>query len=244
MTEKVALITGGATGIGRAISLRLAHAGFATSILYSKSSVEAEETAHSIELLGTRCVTIKADVSNCDDVTNGLRAHAAEFGRLDWLVNNAGITRQLPFSDLDRVSANMWDDLFAVNVRGVFDVCHAAVNLLAQSGDASILNTGSIAGVTGYGSSIPYAVSKAATHGLTKSLAKALAPTIRVNAIAPGAVQTRWWAGHEDKMRMLAGQVLLERVSTPEDIADTAFLVLSAQSMTGQVIVIDNGQSL
>lgn len=107
-----------------------------------------------------------------------------------------------------------------------------------------MVNVGSIAGETGYGSSIPYAASKAALHGLTRSLARALAPDIRVNAIAPGAVATPWWAGAEDKMRMLAGRVALERVSTPEDIAETILMMLASPSMTGQILRTDNGQTL
>jgi 3-oxoacyl-[acyl-carrier protein] reductase len=129
-------------------------------------------------------------------------------------------------------------------VKGVFECSRTAAPHLSKSEDGSILNIGSIAGETGYGSSIPYAVSKSATHGLTRSLARALAPRIRVNAIAPGAVHTRWWAGYEDKMRMLSGQLPLGRISEPDEIADTAFMILSAKSMTGQVVRLDNGQTL
>lgn len=118
------------------------------------------------------------------------------------------------------------------------------MRVLAASSDASILNVGSVAGVTGVGSSIPYAVSKAANHGLTRSLARALAPQIRVNGIAPGAVDTRWWNGNEAKMELLAGNVPLARTSTPEGIAETAVSVLAARSMTGQIVVMDNGLSL
>jgi 3-oxoacyl-[acyl-carrier protein] reductase len=242
--NKSAMVTGGATGIGRAISLHLARQGFNVSIVYSKSEVEAQDTGGEIERLGGRYKLIRADVSQPQEAAAAVDGAMAAFGRLDWLVNNAGITYQLPFSELDRIEDTMWDDLFATNVKGVFYCCRAAAPFLAKSEDGAILNTGSIAGETGYGSSIPYAVSKAATHGLTRSLARALAPSIRVNAIAPGAVDTRWWAGNEDKMNLLAGKLPLGRISDPDDIADTAFMVLSAKSMTGQVIRLENGQTL
>lgn len=243
-TGKRALVTGGGTGIGRAIALRLAHAGFDVAIVYSRSQADAEETAGAITALGRRALAIKADVSRSDEVAGAVRTTVSAFGGLDWLVNNAAITYQLPFSDLARVEDAMWDDLFAVNVRGVFDLSRAAAPFLAESSDGAILTVGSIAGVTGFGSSLPYAVSKAAAHGLTRSLARALAPKIRVNAIAPGAVETRWWAGNEDKMKLLAGHVALGRLSSVEDVADTAFMTLSAKSMTGQIVIMDNGQTL
>ena len=113
-----------------------------------------------------------------------------------------------------------------------------------QQDGATIINVGSIAGETGHGSSIPYAVSKAAMHGLTKSLARALAPEIRVNGIMPGAVATRWWAGHKDKMHQLAGDLPLARISTPDDIAETVMLLIRSRSMTGQNIKAENGQTL
>lgn len=242
--EKVALVTGGGTGIGQAISVRLARDNFRVAIIYSKSEKEAFETADRIEKLGGRCEPIRANLAEQDQVERALRDVIKKFGALDWLINNAGATRQLPFEELDRIEDTMWDELFATNVKSVFNLSRAAAPYLSRSKDGSILNTGSIAGETGYGSSLPYAVSKAATHGLTRSLARALAPKVRVNAIAPGAVATRWWAGNEEKMRHLAGRVALGRISTPEEIADSAFMILSSKSMTGQIIRLDNGQTL
>lgn len=166
------------------------------------------------------------------------------YGAIDYLVNNAAITRQLPFSDLEAIEDSAWDDLYAVNVKGAFYAARAAAPFMRARPAAAIVNVGSIAGVTGFGSSLPYAVSKAALHGLTRSLARALAPKIRVNAVVPGMVDPRWWDGNEAKMHQLAGNVALERVAAPSDIADLVLNLLSAKAMTAQLIIADNGQTL
>lgn len=243
-SEKTALVTGGGTGIGRGISVRLAREGMAVAVVYSRSVDEAAETVRTIEAAGGRAAAFRCDIARETQVLDMVGAVLDRFGGLDYVVNNAGITRQLPFADLHAIDDAAWDELFAVNVKGTFSVCRAAAPLLAQRQDPAIVNIGSIAGETGYGSSLPYAVSKAAVHGLTRSLARALAPKIRVNGIAPGMVETRWWAGNEDKMHMLAGQVALNRVASPDEIADIALTLLTAKSMTGQLIRADCGQTL
>lgn len=241
---KVAIVTGGGTGIGRAVSLLLAAQGAAVAVVYSRSAAEAEETVTEIRADGGRALALRADVAKPQDVARMTAAVADGFGHIDYLVNNAGSTRQLAFSDLEAIDDAAWDALYAVNVKGAFHCARAAAPYLRRSSDGAIVNIGSIAGETGYGSSLPYAVSKAALHGLTRSLARALAPAIRVNCLAPGAVGTRWWRGNEAKMHALAGNVALERVSTPDDIAATVLMLLGARSMTGQVVRADNGQSL
>ncbi|TDG09934.1 SDR family oxidoreductase [Paraburkholderia guartelaensis] len=241
---KTAIVTGGGTGIGRAISVALAKRGAAVAVIYSQSEQEALETRESITGSGGRAIALKADVADDSAVQVMTRAVADAFDGIDYLINNAGITRQLRFDDLDAISDDIWDSLVAVNVKGTFHCCRSAAPYLRKRPGSAIVNIGSIAGETGYGSSLPYAVSKSAVHGLTKALARALAPAIRVNCVAPGAVATRWWAGNEEKMRMLAGSLALQRVSTPEDIAETALMLLKAESMTGQVIKVENGQTL
>ena len=241
---KTAIVTGGGTGIGRAISVALAKRGAAVAVIYSQSEQEALETRESITASGGRAIALQADVADNAAVQAMTRAVADAFGGIDYLINNAGITRQLRFDDLDAISDDIWNTLVAVNVKGTFHCCRAAAPYLGKRLGSAIVNIGSIAGETGYGSSLPYAVSKSAVHGLTKALARALAPAIRVNCVAPGAVATRWWAGNEEKMRMLAGSLALQRVSTPEDIAETALMLLKAESMTGQVIKVENGQTL
>ncbi|HEX4708995.1 SDR family oxidoreductase [Phenylobacterium sp.] len=239
-----AIVTGGGTGIGRAISIALAAQGACVTIIYARSETDAKATVEHIEGLGGRAVARRADVTDEAAVRAAIASAADAFGGLDYLVNNAGITRQLPFADLDAIDSAVWDQLFATNVKGAFFCCRAAAPYLRRQPGSAIVNIGSIAGETGYGSSIPYAVSKAALHGLTKSLARALAPEIRVNGIMPGAVRTRWWQGNEEKMKALSGALPLQRISTPEDIADTVLMLLQAKSMTGQNIKAENGQTL
>ena len=244
LTGKAAIVTGGGTGIGRAISLLLASQGAMVALIYSRSLNDAEKTMHEIKAAGGLAIAIRTDVTLNDDVVRMTEHVVTQFGRIDYLVNNAGITRQLPFAELEAIDEEAWDDLYAVNVKGAFYCSRAAAPYMRKSKGNSILNIGSIAGETGYGSSLPYAVSKAAMHGLTKSLARALAPQIRVNCIAPGAVETRWWSGNEEKMRMLAGSVALNRVSTSSDIAESALMLLTAESITGQILKAENGQTL
>lgn len=244
-TQKaVAVITGGGTGIGRATSKKLAAAGCAVAIIYSRSNTEASDTVNAIRATGGDAIAIRTDVADDAQVRCMMAEVAEAFGNITYLVNNAGITRQLPFADLEAIADDTWDDLFAVNVKGAFNCSRAAAPYLRAIADSAIVNVGSIAGETGYGSSLPYAVSKAALHGMTKSLARALAPEIRVNCIAPGAVETRWWAGNKAKMRQLSGNLPLQRISTPEDIAESIWLLLRSRSMTGQIVKAENGQTL
>lgn len=244
-TQKaVAVITGGGTGIGRATSEKLAAAGCAVAIIYSRSNTEANDTVNAIRATGQEAIAIRTDVADDAQVRRMMAEVVEAFGNITYLVNNAGITRQLPFADLEAIADDTWDELFAVNVKGAFNCSRAAAPYLRAIPGSAIVNVGSIAGETGYGSSLPYAVSKAALHGMTKSLARALAPEIRVNCIAPGAVETGWWSGNETKMRQLSGNLPLQRISTPEDIAESICLLLTARSITGQIVKAENGQTL
>ncbi|WP_426455122.1 SDR family NAD(P)-dependent oxidoreductase [Paenibacillus sp. S-38] len=241
---KAALVTGGGTGIGRAVSLALAERGAAVAVNYSRSQAEAEETVREITARGGRAVAIRADVSVDAEVREMAAAAAEELGGLDFLVNNASITRHIPLDDLEAAEEGVWDELFAVNVKGMFYCARAAAPFLKRSGRGAIVNLGSIAGSTGLGSSLPYAVSKSAVHGLTRSLARALAPEIRVSCVAPGAVETRWWAGREERMRQLAGNLPLQRITTPEEVAELVVTLLGLESMTGRIVTIDGGQTM
>lgn len=242
--KPVAIVTGGGTGIGRATSERLAAAGCAVAVIYSRSAADAEDTVSALRASGQVAMALQADVTDDGEVRRVFAEIANSLGAITYLVNNAGITRQLPFADLEAITDETWDALFAVNVKGAFNCSRAAMPYLRARPGSAIVNVGSIAGETGYGSSLPYAVSKAALHGMTRSLARALAPDIRVNCIAPGAVDTRWWQGHEARMRELSGHLPLQRISTPQDIAETIWLLLSARSMTGQIVRAENGQTL
>ncbi|WP_435167692.1 SDR family NAD(P)-dependent oxidoreductase [Paenibacillus glycanilyticus] len=244
LKHQTALVTGGGTGIGRATSLALASKGAAVAVNYSRSVREAEETVQLIQSLGGKAIAIRADVSKDEEVKRMTETIVQRFGTLDLLVNNASITRHIPLPDLDAATGEVWDELFDVNVKGMFYCARAAAPHMKKQGRGAVVNIGSIAGTTGLGSSLPYAVSKAAVHGLTKSLARALSPHIRVNCVVPGAVATRWWAGREEQMSQLAPNLLLRQISTPEDIAQLICASLEQEAMTGQIITVDSGQTL
>ncbi len=244
LAGKVALVTGGGTGIGRATALALADQGALVAVNFSKSLADAEETVKLITKTGARAFAIQADVSRESEVEHMVDEVAGRLGRIQLVVNNAGITRHIPFDDLEAVTDAVWDELLAVNVKSMFFVARSAARTMGALGGGAIVNIGSVAGATGLGSSLPYSVSKAAVHGLTRSLARALAPHIRVNCIAPGAVATRWWQGREEQMQKLAPHLLLEVISTPQDIAQAVVWALTQDAMTGQIITIDAGQTL
>ncbi|MFB9327838.1 SDR family NAD(P)-dependent oxidoreductase [Paenibacillus aurantiacus] len=241
---KTALVTGGGTGIGRATSLALAKRGAKVIVNYSRSRAEAEDTVRQITSEGGRALAIQADISRDGEVRDLFEAAARQLGPVHVLVNNAGVTKHIPMEDLDSATEEVWDELYATNVKGMFYCARAVAPHMKRSGQGAIVNIGSIAGQTGLGSSLPYAVSKAAVHGLTKSLARALAPDIRVNCIVPGAVATRWWTGKEAAMHRLAPNLLLQRISEPEDIAQLVCAALEQEAMTGQIITVDSGQTL
>lgn len=241
---KKALVTGGGTGIGRAVSLLLAERGASVAVNYSRSAQEAEETVRLIQSRGGQAFAIRADVSREPEVKAMAETVAQRWGTIDLLVNNASVTRHIAMDDLESVSDEAWDELFGINVKGMFYCARAAAPYMKKQGRGAIVNVGSIAGITGTGSSLPYAVSKAAVHGLTRSLAKALAPHIRVNAVAPGAVLTRWWEGRERPMEQLAGSLLLGETASPEDIAHMICAALEQEALTGQIITVDAGQSM
>jgi 3-oxoacyl-[acyl-carrier protein] reductase len=242
--NRVALITGGGTGIGRAVSLLLAQKGALVAVNYSRSWEAAEETVQQIVNEGGQAFTVQANVASDMEVRQMVATVTETYGPITALVNNAGITRHIPLQDLESVTEDVWNELYDVNVKGMFYCARAVTEGMQQVGGGSVVNLGSIAGSTGSGSSLPYAVSKAAVHGLTLSLAHALSPLIRVNAIVPGAVATRWWAGNEERMNRLGGSLLLQRISSPEDIAHMICAALEQPSMTGQLITVDGGQTL
>lgn len=240
-TRKTALITGGATGIGKAVALSLAAQGINVAINYSQSEEDAQITENEIKKLGVACLLQKANVANDHEVRQMVDHTADHFGRLDYLVNSAGVTNFVEYTDLNGLKEEYWDRALAVNVKGLFFVCRAASEHLKKT-KGSIVNITSIAGITGKGSSIAYAASKAAAISLTKSLAITLAPDIRVNSVAPGIVLTRWVADREEHIKRLGEGTPLGRVCNPEDVAEVVLpLLLSAGMVTGQTVVVDGG---
>jgi len=238
-----ALVTGGGTGIGRACSLALHRAGHPVAISYRRSADDAGSVVDEITAEGGRAVAVQADVTD-DAAVRAMVATAREqLGPIGVLVNNAGATIPMPLDDLDGATDDVWRQMLAVNLMAPWYCARAAVDDLRTADDGCVVNIGSIAGLTGKGSSLPYAVSKSALHGLTRSLAHALAP-VRVNEVSPGLVLTRWWAGDEERGRALAASALLDRETTPEDVAAAVLGVVTSRAITGQTIVVDGGQTL
>ncbi len=197
--RKVALITGSATGIGRAVAWRFAKEGMAVAVNYSRSEKEAEETVAGAKEFGVPAILCKGSVADEKAVKEIVSRCRDELGGLDVLVNNAGTTRFIDHTDLNAATSEVWDEILGVNLKGTFFCCREALPLL-QERSGSIVNITSVAGLQGHGSSIPYAASKAAVNCLTKSLARAFGPQVRVNAVAPGPVLTRWLADHMDQV--------------------------------------------
>jgi 3-oxoacyl-[acyl-carrier protein] reductase len=244
---KAAIVTGASSGVGRATALALARRGCAVLINYRNSQAEAEQVVAEAQTLGVRSFAFRADVADDAQCREMVAAAANQLGRLDILVNNAGATRFVPHAALDRLTDEDWDRMFAVNVRGPFQCARAARTHLLASGGGTIINVASVAGISATGSSIPYAASKAALINLTVSLARALAPQIRVNAVAPGFITGRWLrAGlgsqYEAAKERMEGRVPLERVCEPEDVADAILsLITGSDLVTGQTLVCDGG---
>jgi 3-oxoacyl-[acyl-carrier protein] reductase len=241
----VALITGGGTGVGRSTVLQLAQRGFHVAINYSRSQADAEATAAEAEEHGVRAVTLRCDVARDAEVRAMLDECRRVFGRLDVLINNAATTHFIAHTDLEALSEDKWDEILGVNLKGAFFVSRAAIPLLRASGGGAIVNVASVAGVAGSGSSIAYAASKGGLITMTKSLAKAFAPDIRVNAVCPGPILSRWLVGHEAMIDAAIKLTPLKRASTPDDIADViVFLACEARMMTGQALVVDGGRTM
>jgi 3-oxoacyl-[acyl-carrier protein] reductase len=245
-SRKVALVTGAATGIGAAAVLALARAGYDVVVNYASSEKAARQTAAAAEKLGARALVHKCDVADEKGVRSMISSIREKLGRLDVLVNNAGTTASWKPKDLETLSLEEWDRVFAVNVRGLFQVTRACVPLLKEA-KGCIVNTASIVGLRPGPQPLPYAASKAAVVNLTKTLAWNLGPEIRVNAVAPGWMEGDWMKRmlkdkYEDLMGKRARATPLKRVVSAEDVAETMMsLIESNRFVTGEVIVIDGG---
>jgi 3-oxoacyl-[acyl-carrier protein] reductase len=241
-----ALVTGAASGIGRATSVALALAGFDVGINYRRSEPAARETAKQVKEKGAKTQLFCCDVSDDSAVRKMLTSVEKEFGRLDALVNNAGTTTEVKPQDFEALTAEEWDRVFAVNVRGVFQVTRAAVPLLRKA-KGSVVNTASIVGLRPGPQPLPYAASKAAVVSLTRLLALNLGPEIRVNAVAPGWMEGDWMKRmlhdkYDDLMARRARSTPLRRNVTAEDVAEVIVnLITSNHLVNGEVIVIDGG---
>ena len=246
MSEKVAIVTGSSSGIGAATAVELSQRGWRVVINYSKSTQEAKAVA-------ARCkdsILVQANVSQDADCRRLVQAALDKWGRLDALVNNAGTTKFVPHTDLDGLSAEDFQRIFATNVVAPFQMCRAAAPELKKTRGA-IVNVSSLAALLGTGSSIAYAGSKAALDTVSMSLARVLAPEVRVNVVAPGHTNTPWHVqmrGPEraaEVERRYAGIAPLKSASEPEDVADAiVWLIEGARRVTGEVIYVDAGMHI
>lgn len=245
---KVAIITGSSVGVGKATAIQFASRGCSVVINYIHGASEAEETARQCRERGAAAFVQQADVSRDAECCRLILESANHFGRLDYLVNNAGTTSFVNFDDLEGLTEEIWEQTYRTNVMGSFFNIRAAVPTMKLGGGGSIVNVASLAGILPLGSSIAYAASKAALIHMTKALAKVLGPSIRVNAVAPGAIDTRWLRdglgkdGFASLRSNLRETTPLQEVSRPEDVADAIlWLATSGRMVTGDTIIVDGG---
>ncbi|HEX3141673.1 MAG TPA: SDR family oxidoreductase [Rhizobacter sp.] len=248
MGKKVCVVTGSSSGIGAATARLYARNGWNVVVNYSRDPAPAEAVAAQCEALGAEVLVVKADVSQDADCRRLAAEVEQRFGRADVLVNNAGTTKFVDLKNLDGLEAEDFHKIYAVNVIGAYQMTRALAPLLRKNAGSGVVNVSSVASLMGRGSSLAYMASKGALNAMTVGLARSLAPTVRVNAIAPGLVETPWLQeglGAEAYQRGVdwyKGRAALEAVITPEDVAETAwYLGASAAKTTGEVMLVDAG---
>jgi 3-oxoacyl-[acyl-carrier protein] reductase len=251
MENRVAIITGASSGIGAETARQLAARGWSVVINYRSSREAAEAVVADCVKAGGKALAVQADVSDDDACKALVKATLDKFGRIDALMNNAGETKVAPAADLDALSGEDFMRLYRNNVVSVYQMTRAAAPALKASGQGSVVNIGSRAGVTGGGTSTAYAATKGAVHTLTKSLARVLGPEVRVNCVSPGYVDTGWHVRgrgqeHADKAKAGASaKAALKKVVNATEMAEMCALLLSsATAMTGEVVFMDGGVHL
>jgi 3-oxoacyl-[acyl-carrier protein] reductase len=249
-TRKVALITGAGTGVGAATALMLAHRGYDVLVNYSRSAAEAERSAEACEAAGADALPMQGDVSQDADCRALAQAALQRWGRIDALVNNAGISVFGEAAKWDALDAEAFQRILGVNTLGTFQMIRACIVPLKHA-QGCVVNVSSVAGALGVGSSIPYIASKGAINAMTLHLARALAPEVRVNAVCPGFVTSRWFVqgvgqqGFEAGLKSYEAGVPLQRACSPEDVAEAiAWLVDGAKTVTGELLLLDGGMHL
>lgn len=244
MDSRVALITGSSSGIGAAVARRLAAEGFRIVVNSARSEVAGKDLATELP----DAVYVQGDVADGADARRIVQAAIDAYGRLDILVNNAGTTRFIPLDDLEAADVEVWREIFDVNVFGAWQLTAAAVPHLRKSDAASVVNISSVSATRALGSSVPYAVSKAALNHMTRLLASQLGPDIRVNAVAPGLVDTPWYDEAEQvwesSREWITANTPLHRVGTPEDVAEAVNYLTNAAYTTGDVLTVDGGRHI
>jgi ketoreductase RED2 len=243
MTDQVALVTGSTSGIGEAVARRLAADG-SRVVVNSVRSVDAGQKL--VTELGGQEVAhyVQGDIAVAEDAKRLVDETVQHFGRLDVLVNNAGTTERIPHGDLEAATPEIFRRLYDVNVVGAWQLTVAAMPHLRKTGAGCVVNVSSLAGVRPTGSSIPYAVSKAALNHLTRLLANVVGPEVRVNAVAPGLVDTPWTADWDDIRSVVQGMAPLHRSAQPDDVAEIVLSLIRSSYVTGEVWVVDGGLGL
>ena len=247
-SRKVAIVTGSATGVGAAAAILLAERGCHVLINYTRSEAEAKDPARVCESKGAETLVFQGDVSDEAACQGMARAAIEKWGRIDYLINNAAKTKFNPYENLDGLTAEDFLAIYKVNVVGAYQMVRAVAPQMKKQGRGAIVNNSSIGGITGIASSMAYAASKAALNMLTQSLSLVLGPEIRINAVAPGAIQTRWLQGgmtpeqYQAFLVNAAAMVPLQVVPTAEQIAETLVWFLEGASVvTGEVLMVDAG---
>ena len=237
---KVALVTGSTTGIGEAVARRLAAVGASVVV----NSVRSREAGEALAAELGEAMYVSADVADEDAAGRLVAETVARFGRLDILVNNAGITRRVPLVDLEAATAAVWREILDTNLVGAWNVTRAAAPHLKAAGEAAVVNLTSLVAHRYFGSSIPYAVSKAALVHLTHLLARVLGPEVRVNAVSPGFVATRWNEAQVERRAFVEANAPLRRVAEPEEVAEEVLQLCRPSFITGVVVPVDGGMGL
>lgn len=236
---RVAIVTGGGRGIGRATAIALAREGAKVVVNYSKSEAQAHQVVEEIKALGSEAIAVKADVSKAVEVDSLIGKALATFAQIDILVNNAGISARVPFTKL---TEEMWDRVVDVNLKGTFLCCQGVAETMLRQERGRIINISSVSGILAAPWTVHYSAAKAGVLGLTRSLAAALAPHVQVNAIAPGSIETEMSVFSAEQMRKLLEETPMARRGRPEDIAEIVVLLASTVDfITGQVIIVDGG---
>ncbi len=248
--RKVALITGGGTGVGAATALMLAGKGYDLLVNYSRSADDAEVSAAACRAAGADVLVKQGDVAQDADCRTLAQAALDRWGRIDALVNNAGVSVFGAAAEWDALDAETFQRILGVNALGSFQMVRACVGALKEA-QGCIVNVSSVAGALGVGSSMPYIASKGAINAMTLHLARALAPAVRVNAVCPGLITTRWFVdgvgqqGYEAGLKAYEAGVPLQRACSPEDVAEAiVWLVDGARTVTGELVMLDSGMHL
>jgi 3-oxoacyl-[acyl-carrier protein] reductase len=247
--RQVALITGGGTGVGAAAALLLARKGYDLLLNYSRSAEEAEASATACREAGADVLVMQGDVSQDADCRALAQATVDRWGRLDALVNNAGVSVFGKAAEWEALDAETFQRILGVNALGSFQMVRACVAHL-RAAEGCIVNVSSVAGALGVGSSMPYIASKGAVNAMTLHLARALAPAVRVNAVCPGLITTRWFVqgvgqeGYEKGLKAYEAGVPLQRACSPEDVAQAIAYLIDARTVTGELLLLDSGMHL